>query len=621
MKHILRIFNWSLVAAMAAACHGGINEEIDDLKLRMEAVEARCNTFNQELTSLREAVAALENNDFVTNVVATTGEAGRKGYTIYFSKTFPITIYDGLDGEDGIDGEDGDDGDDGAPGKDGTNGIDGHSPQISVSRANDGLWYWVLDGKWMENIDGEKIVASAQNGVTPKLKIQNDWWYVSYDEGLTWSIMGKAKGEQGPAGSDATSPVKKVDVSNPYYVDLILQDGSIRLPRYIPIKIGTDNNNDKMFIKGDTTIAVRLPEGIAKSDFSAIRARVEYEGGCALSVVTKSGSEQPVEVVAISPQFDSDGQMTSPASVTIKPYLETNTVNLLEVTIVKSDGSLLQTARAFEYVSVPQYYDDLGNCRGEGIPVTEVVAGETKVIIWAPENLGTSEYYPSGLLYQWGRKQGQGYGSSEITAYPAYDPDDGGNTVVVAPTEADETTPMTNPGEFYFYTNAKNLGDWFTNVEGDQFQDDWNNLNMAGVSVGNPCPQGWRVPTIDEINALRANRSSWTSAGDAKGYWFKGANPEMANEEGVFLQACGMRHYGTGQSTNRGTHGFYWSATPSGTNAALFYFSSNSTAKYNYQRAYGAAIRCVYDKLSVKEDEPGGNDDNADTGDGEDDGE
>ncbi len=36
--------------------------------------------------------------------------------------------------------------------------------------------------------------------VTPQFKIESDYWFVSYNEGMTWTQLGKATGEQGAQG-------------------------------------------------------------------------------------------------------------------------------------------------------------------------------------------------------------------------------------------------------------------------------------------------------------------------------------------------------------------------------------------------------------------------------------
>ena len=42
--------------------------------------------------------------------------------------------------------------------------------------------------------------GTGKDGITPLLKIENDYWYVSYDEGVTWQQEGKAKGDKGEKG-------------------------------------------------------------------------------------------------------------------------------------------------------------------------------------------------------------------------------------------------------------------------------------------------------------------------------------------------------------------------------------------------------------------------------------
>ena len=42
--------------------------------------------------------------------------------------------------------------------------------------------------------------GTGKDGITPLLKIENDYWFISYDEGVTWQQEGKAKGEKGDKG-------------------------------------------------------------------------------------------------------------------------------------------------------------------------------------------------------------------------------------------------------------------------------------------------------------------------------------------------------------------------------------------------------------------------------------
>lgn len=198
-----------------------IRTEINDLKGRVTALEKMCKEMNTNIASLQTIVGALQTNDYITNVSPIVQNGKTIGYTISFAKAQPITIYHGTDGKDGQDGQDGADGEDG---KDSS-----YVPQIGVKQDVDGIYYWTLDGEWLLDENGNKVKAvgtdgkdgengkdgvdgedgkdgengqDGKDGITPQLKIENDYWYISYDNGQTWTMLGKATGEDGQDGAD-----------------------------------------------------------------------------------------------------------------------------------------------------------------------------------------------------------------------------------------------------------------------------------------------------------------------------------------------------------------------------------------------------------------------------------
>ena len=192
-----------------------IRSEIDDLNERVSSLEKLCNNMNGDIVAIKAIVTSLQNSDYITNVATIKDGVNVIGYTISFLKSESITIYNGKDGANGSDGKDGVDG------TDGVNGKDGYTPIIGVRADFDGLYYWTLDGDWLLNESGNKILAQGSNGndgaqgeqgaqgpqgaqgesgITPKLKIDNDYWYISYDNGSSWEQLGKAIGEQGVQG-------------------------------------------------------------------------------------------------------------------------------------------------------------------------------------------------------------------------------------------------------------------------------------------------------------------------------------------------------------------------------------------------------------------------------------
>ena len=207
-----------------------------------EALRTLCNQMNSNIEALQTIVEALQNNDYVTSVTPVVDGGKTVGYTINFSKSGAVTIYHGENGKDGANGE---------------NGLDGHSPQIGVKQHTDGIYYWTLDGEWLTDANGNKIKAvgidgangsngtNGVDGITPQLKIENDYWYISYDNGTTWTQLGKATGEDGKDGAngsdgadgadgkDGDAFFESVDTSDKNYVILTLIDGTtIQIPTW-----------------------------------------------------------------------------------------------------------------------------------------------------------------------------------------------------------------------------------------------------------------------------------------------------------------------------------------------------------------------------------------------------
>ena len=193
------------------------------LEKRVAKLEELCKQMNTNISSLQSIVNALQKNDYITNVSPVRKDGEVVGYTITFAHSDTITIYHGTNGKDG------------ANGKDGKDGKDGYTPQIGVMKDTDGIYYWTVDGEWLLDGKGNKIKAVGEDGrdgqdgtngsngtdgkdgndgadgITPRLKIENDYWYVSYDNGATWTELGKATGENGVDGIDGKDGKDGVD--------------------------------------------------------------------------------------------------------------------------------------------------------------------------------------------------------------------------------------------------------------------------------------------------------------------------------------------------------------------------------------------------------------------------
>ena len=183
----------ALLTVFSCYDDSALQETLKEHEERISALETLCAQLNTNITALQTVVSALENNVYVTAVTPVKEGDDIIGYTISFTNSESVTIYNS---------------------ENGTDGKDGASPLIGVRQDADGIYYWTLNGEWLTDSAGNKVRASAQDGadgkpgepgipgaagVTPKLKIVDGYWYVSYDGGKTWEeqTLGQATGDSG----------------------------------------------------------------------------------------------------------------------------------------------------------------------------------------------------------------------------------------------------------------------------------------------------------------------------------------------------------------------------------------------------------------------------------------
>ena len=121
----------------------------------------------------------------------------------------------------------------------------------------------------------------------------------------------------------------------------------------------------------------------------------------------------------------------------------------------------------------------------------------------------------------------------------------------------------------------------------------------------NPCPQGWRLPTMEEFQALLDGSTpidgAWADAntrGNAVNGRFFGPNSASCTLPSnmvncIFMQAGGNR--GTsGVVTDYGNYGYYWSSTQYSNDGGYYLTINSTTCILNaYSKATGRHIRCV----------------------------
>ena len=213
MKRLFNILCATLLLTLTSCHHKDIWNELRDHEQRIEQLEKQCRELNSNIEAIQTILAAVQQNDYVTEVMKIMENGVEVGYSITFAKSGTITIYHGTDG---------------------TDGAAGATPQIGIKKASDGAYYWTSNGEWITDENGDKIPASYSDGgdgmfITPQFRIVDDVWYVSYDNGNSWRVIVMGDNE----GTEQFFQNLTYDSK---YVYLTLCDGTaIALPRSLEI--------------------------------------------------------------------------------------------------------------------------------------------------------------------------------------------------------------------------------------------------------------------------------------------------------------------------------------------------------------------------------------------------
>ncbi len=240
----------------------------------LEAWQAETNTNIQALQTL------LSTTDYITAVTPVVKDGVEVGFTISFLNTPAITIYHGTKGDKGDKGD---------------------TPQIGATQADDGNWYWTLNGEPLTDTDGNPIRANGTQGEQgepgpagddaplPQLAtgkklneqqittdsqnnpIAADAIYLSVDGGKTWTRVSGEDGEKGDTGNTgATGPkgdsfFESVDTTNADYVIFKLANngGTFQVPRYTGISL-TFNPTSLSLLYDETKTIKCTAEGSAE---------------------------------------------------------------------------------------------------------------------------------------------------------------------------------------------------------------------------------------------------------------------------------------------------------------------------------------------------------------------
>ena len=257
-------------AFLAGGCGKFVRDELITMQNEIDLLYAQVDKMNQGLETLKGLVSAMAANGYIVDVQEFTDEDERGGYTLRFrtvkldddgnvvsDETFAIQLYSGVDGKDGV---------------------DALPYVVSVKQdETDGRWYWwhadeegAVDeegnplGEWLVDENGNRF---AVDGRTPQLKVEEGFWFLSWDGGENWDETGwKAKGE------DAYEVFTKAEVFDDRVELTLAADGSVLvLPRFLPVDVvltveGQNPDEDIMIYPGETISVHYVLSGTGVAD-------------------------------------------------------------------------------------------------------------------------------------------------------------------------------------------------------------------------------------------------------------------------------------------------------------------------------------------------------------------
>ena len=321
---------------------------------------------------------------------------------------------------------------------------------------------------------------------------------------------------------------------------------------------------------------------IGKAAFRDCVSLTEYTIGATVDVIKASAfhncrSLQRIYCKPLVPPVleDSDDFPTfgnnAPDRVIYVPYASIDAYRAAPVWNTYSDILVPYDFELGEVYDEGLYVDEYGVNHGQGVEIDGVV--------WAPVNCGYHETdFPYGKLYQWGRKYGQGYDSDTLV------PNLSEGTVSL------EVGQHPDNSNTYYATPAGRADfDWLYPHD-DKL---WNSgaEDSPVKTKYDPCPDGWRVPTRTEFDALIGNCTGSYNSGILEGYWFSGSG----RGDKIFLPVVGSRDCYTGNCSEP-SGGSYWSSTTYKNSSMILFFTSyNDIEMWFSYRANGQAVRCVHE--------------------------
>jgi hypothetical protein len=184
------------------------------------------NTLNANVAALRAVYEAKAKNTFVKTVMPIVEDGETIGYTIVFSDSRSIEVYNGKKSE---------------------------GQNIGLAQYTDGLYYWAVvengKTKWLYNDLGEMVKASPTEGLAPIFMLDNSmgdgnyYWAYKYGETGHMFYFYDAEGKKVAASSGGVQVFTSIEVNDSYVTLTPVGGAAISIPRYSPFKLNLNKTS------------------------------------------------------------------------------------------------------------------------------------------------------------------------------------------------------------------------------------------------------------------------------------------------------------------------------------------------------------------------------------------
>lgn len=166
MNKIKFIATLLLAILFVAGCKDGrvddLIKKIDDFETRLKTLENTVNNANNEITTLKGLIDAVNKK---VSVVSYKELPDGGGYELTMSDDTKLVLKNGK------------------------------TPAVNVKQHTDGKLYWTLDGEFMRDADNNMIPAEGEAAPQLRINATSNFWEISSDGGKTWQEMKNSDGK------------------------------------------------------------------------------------------------------------------------------------------------------------------------------------------------------------------------------------------------------------------------------------------------------------------------------------------------------------------------------------------------------------------------------------------